>query len=397
MLRALPPHVRLRSTVFVGSFDRFTIPPLLIPISHAFGISLGAAAAVASVYFVTYGAGQAVWGTLSDRFGRVVVLRVGVAAGALACIASALAPGLATLVVVRALAGFFFGAPMPTSLTYLGDTVPPRRRQQALVFLMAFASAGVALGTIVGGICAQFFDWRTAFAVSAVLAVGSSLMLIGLPEPPRERPDAGALRQVGKILRDRWAPIVIGLGFLDGVVVFGALTFVAAALQHNGVGAALAGSAAAGFGIANSLCAPLVTRALRTHATPVLIAGGASLAAAGLALCAIKATVPTTVVATAALGAGFGFMHTSFQMWATEVVPEARAVTISFFAAAVFLGGAAASAAAAPLLDDARFSAVFLIAAGGAVAVAIGGSLLRARYLATVERPLPLNQSFTTR
>ena len=81
-------------------------------------------------------------------------------------------------------------------------------------------------------------------------------------------------------------------------------------------------------------------------------------------------------------------MHSTLQIWATQVHPQARAVTVSFFAGAVFFGGALASAAAAPLVDADRFSAVFLAAAVGAVLLAVVGSQARARFLATGRVPL---------
>ncbi len=250
---------------------------------------------------------------------------------------------------------------------------------------MAFATAGVAAGTIIGGALAQFWSWRVAFLASAVLAAGVSVLLARLPEPSAPRPTAGFTAQVREIARDRWVRVVVALALVEGAVVFGALTFVAASLQDQGVGAALAGSAAAGFGLANSLCTPLVTRAIGRRSSPALIAFGASLAAAGLLLTALDSTVLTAVLATLALGAGFGFLHSTLQMWATQVHPGARAVTISFFAGAVFTGGALASAAAAPLVDAGRFSVVFLAAAIGAAVLAVVGSLARGRYLA--ERP----------
>ncbi len=383
--RRISVHARLRSAAFLSSFDRFTIPPLLVPIHDALGISLGTAAVVASVYFVTYGVSQPLWGGLSDRFGRTPVLRLAIAGGGLAALVSAVAPNVAVLLLGRGLAGLFFAAAMPTAMTYVGDTVAERERQPKLAVLMAFATAGVAAGTIIGGALAQFWSWRVAFLASAVLAAGVSVLLVHLPEPAVPRPAAGFLRQVREIARDRWVRVVVALALVEGAVVFGALTFVAASLQDQGVGAALAGSAAAGFGIANSLCTPLVTRAIGRRSSPALIAFGASLASAGLLLAALDATVLTAVLATLALGAGFGFLHSTLQMWATQVHPGARAVTISFFAGAVFTGGALASAAAAPLVDAGRFSAVFLAAAIGAAVLAVVGSLTRGRYLA--ERP----------
>ena len=52
------PQWRLRAAAFLSSFDRFMIPPLLVPIAAEFGVSLGTAAIAASAYFVAYGLSQ---------------------------------------------------------------------------------------------------------------------------------------------------------------------------------------------------------------------------------------------------------------------------------------------------------------------------------------------------
>ena len=380
--RRITAHARLRSAAFLSSFDRFTIPPLLVPIHDALGISLGTAAVVASVYFVTYGVSQPLWGGLSDRFGRTPVLRLAIAGGGLAALVSAVAPTVAVLMLGRALAGLFFAAAMPTAMTYVGDTVSEARSP-----VEARGAHGVRDGRRRGG-----DDHRRR--ARGVLELARRVPRLRRCSPPgcrccsstcpsrrRRGPTAGFAAPGPRDRARPWVRVVVALALVEGAVVFGALTFVAASLQDQGVGAALAGSAAAGFGLANSLCTPLVTRAIGRRSSPALIAFGASLAAAGLLLTALDATVLTAVLATLALGAGFGFLHSTLQMWATQVHPGARAVTISFFAGAVFTGGALASAAAAPLVDAGRFSVVFLAAAIGAAVLAVVGSQARGRYL----------------
>jgi predicted MFS family arabinose efflux permease len=378
----LGPQWRLRAAAFLSSFDRFTIPPLIVPIHDAFGISLGSAAVLASAYFIAYGFSQPLWGALSDRIGRVSVLRYALLGGAVTSVVAAVAGGFALLLVARTLAGFFFAAVVPTAITYLGDTVGPERRQQALVHLMAFATSGVACATIAAGVAAQFVGWRAAFVASAVLAVGVLALVWPLAEPTTSAGEGTLRERLRSVAGHGWVWVVVGLAFVEGAVIFGSITFVAASLQQDGVGAALAGSAAAGFGIANALCTPLVTRTIPRVASPLLIAGGAGVAGAGLAVAAVDSTVLTAVLATLALGAGFGFLHSTLQMWATQVCPSARAVTVSFFASAIFIGGAIASAAAAPLADHGRFSLIFVLSAAGAAVLAVAGAALRRRYVA---------------
>lgn len=372
---------RLRGATFLSSFDRFAIPPLLVPISYAFGVPLGTAALIASAYFIAYGVSQPFWGALSDRFGRVKVIRFSILAGGACCVLAALAPSFTVLIISRTVSGVLFAAIVPTVVTYLGDTVAVSDRQHALTLTIASASAGIAVATIVGGLCAQLISWRAAFLATSILALALSLSLMRIPEPPRAGSQASYLSSAINALRQRWVLVVLAIGFIEGAVILGSLTFISASLQEQGVGAAVAGSAAAGFGIANVCCVPLVTRAIKRFASPLMIALGSALAAAGLIVAAADTVVATAIIAALGLGAGFGFLHPTMQLWATQVNAQARAVTVSFFAGSVFVGGAVASAAAAPLADGGSFSVIFLGAAILALLLATGAAWLRSRYV----------------
>ena len=77
----------LQASTFTSNVDRFAIAPLLVPIGLDLHASLAAVAAVASGYYLAYGLAQSVWGIVSDRFGRVRVMRVALC-GAAACFGS---------------------------------------------------------------------------------------------------------------------------------------------------------------------------------------------------------------------------------------------------------------------------------------------------------------------
>ncbi len=73
-------------------------------------------------------------------------------------------------------------------------------------------------------------------------------------------------------------------------------------------------------------------------------------------------------------------MHTMLQTWATEVLPEARATVVSFFAGAVFAGSGVTTAVAAPLAEDGSFGLLFAIAALTAIPLGVVGTLARLVY-----------------
>ena len=74
----------LQLAAFFSSFDRFVIAPMLVTMAAALGASLASVTATASLYYLLYGGVQPVWGMLSDRLGRVRVMRLRACANRLA-------------------------------------------------------------------------------------------------------------------------------------------------------------------------------------------------------------------------------------------------------------------------------------------------------------------------
>jgi len=110
---------------------------MLLTIAASLETSLAGVAATASLYYLLYGGMQPVWGMLSDRLGRVRVMRLTLFGAVFAGVISALAPNLAVLAAARALAGGLLAAVIPAALLYVGDTVGMSSRQKALADLMA--------------------------------------------------------------------------------------------------------------------------------------------------------------------------------------------------------------------------------------------------------------------
>lgn len=372
---------RLHLAVFASSFDRFTLPPLLVPIHESLGVTLAAASGLATAYYFAYGLSQLLWASVSDRLGRATVLRIAMAAGTLACVVCAVAQSFALLIAARVAAGFFFAGLTPTAITYVGDVVAHGSRQPVLARLISYSTAGIAAGTFVGGLAAGLLSWRAAFAASAGLALISTIAMWSLQEPERVRThEARFRRQVASLLRTRWAVTVFSLAVVIGAVIFGALTYVAAALQRQGISSTVAGSAAAIFGIANVVTTPLVVRAIPHVAPSQLITGGAGLAAAGLAVATSSVSVITVAIAAAGLGAGFGFIQSTMHAWILQIAVQGRALAISLFATSIFVGGACAAAALAPLADHGRFQTLFAATAVAALGLALAGGRLRSSY-----------------
>lgn len=376
------PPAAVSLAAFTSSVDRFGISPLLVIIAVDFGASISVAVVVASIYFFTYGLSQPVWGMLSDRFGRLAIMRFALI-GALACaIASAFAPNLALLTAARAFTGAFFGAIVPAAITYVGDTSEEHNRQSMMSDLMAAVAVGTALATAAAGILGQALSWRVVFAISAVLALVALLPLFRLAEPRRS-----ASLSIGVSLRlffrEKWALIVTGLAFIEGSLVLGILTLLAPALEFQGVKTSWAGLSVAAYGVATLLFTRLV-RPLSAHLSrPRIVFIGGSCLTVGLGVVALHLSVATVVLAALLLGASWALMHTSLQAWATQVVPAARGMSVAFFAGALFAGSAASSALAGTLAEEDRWTLIFGVSSATALALTFVAVFSMTQYLSS--------------
>jgi predicted MFS family arabinose efflux permease len=372
----------LQLAAFFSSFDRFAVAPMLVTIAASLGASLAETTATASLYYLLYGGMQPVWGMLSDRLGRVRVIRLTLFGAAVAGVLSAAAPNLAVLIAARALSGGLFAAVIPASLVYVGDTVGMDSRQEALADLMAASAVGTALATVLGGLAAYLDAWRLAFAVPALAGVALAVLLTRLPEPTgfAAEKKEGPLVQVGRVLSGPWAVLVVGIALVEGAVILGCLTFLAPSLESGGYSPAVAGLAVGLYGLAVLGWTRAVKLFANRLGASALILIGAGMLALGYASGAVGQSLASVSAAAILVGGGFAFMHSTLQTWATEVVPEARATMISLFAAALFAGSGIAAMAAAPLAEAGSYGLLFALAAFVAVPLGLFAGLARHRY-----------------
>jgi predicted MFS family arabinose efflux permease len=369
----------LQLAIFAAAFDNFLIAPMLVSVASGLGGTLAEAAGIASAYFLAYGLMQPVWGVASDRLGRVTVVRLGLLGAALAGAACTVVPSIGLLMFGRLLAGGAMAGVMPSALTYAGDAFPMERRQGAITDLNAAYAAGTATGTIAGGAAAAYVSWRVGFAASAALAGAAVVILARLPRAGSVAA-APLLQRVRAVMAAPWALVVVLLALTEGAALLGFLTFLAPALVAAGHKPAVAGLVVAAYGVAVLLWTRVVKLSIRRWSPPVLMAMGAVMLVAGYGSAALSPGVVGVLAASVLVGGALAFLHSMLQVWATEVVPSARALMVALFAGALFVGSAASTRFFAPLAGQGAFSRLFTIATLMAIPVGMAAVASRLRY-----------------
>ncbi|BCT78170.1 4-hydroxybenzoate transporter [Sinomonas cyclohexanicum] len=356
---AIPDPV-LRSIGFLSFFDRFATPPMLVVLASRTGMTLAEAVGLVASYALFYALGQPLWGFISDRFGRVTVLRTALAGLAVAAVASTLFSAHAPLLVARSAAGLMAGCLYPTLLTIIGDTRTGIERARGLSDLQIYSALGTTGATLAAGALAAFTDWRVVFGLPAL---GCLALLFFL-----RRAHDGATHRRGHVdFRAAFSGAalgVYGVAVLEGAVLMGILTYFVPALQHADVPIALAGLLAAAYGVGVIVGARFMRGLVKRFTRTQLMGIGGVILLVGYAASSV-AQIPVTVTATALLvGASNAVLHSSVQGWATEVAPKARATTVALFACALFLGSSVGTFLTAGFADAGRYGAIFLLGLG---------------------------------
>jgi EmrB/QacA subfamily drug resistance transporter len=132
----------------------------------AVGYSLGLAASV-------------LWlGALGDRYGRKLMLILGVLLSIPACILAATAPTIEVLIVARIVGGLSAGMAYPTTLALIAALWSGPARTRSIALWSALGGAIAALGPLVSGFLLEHFAWGSVFIVTLPLAVVALVMAI---------------------------------------------------------------------------------------------------------------------------------------------------------------------------------------------------------------------------
>ncbi len=144
----------------------------------------------------------AVWGVLSDRLGRKLMLLRASYAAALFYPLLAFAPDFRVLVLIRFVCSFFSGTVNPAQ-TLLVTNTPPEKHGFVLGTLSTAIWSGNMTGYMSGGLIVHYFGYTAAFAFCGGLYLISGLLVhifaeerFIRPEKPRTKPSRTPLRQL---------------------------------------------------------------------------------------------------------------------------------------------------------------------------------------------------------
>ena len=225
-------------TLVVISVDTTIVNVALPTIQEELGSSTSDLQWIVDAYVLVFAGLLLTFGSLGDRYGRKGALTLGLAIIAVTSAASALADSSAQLIATRAVMGLGAALIMPATLSILTNVFTnPAERAKAIAIWSGAGGMGVALGPLTGGWLLEHYWWGSVFLVNvpivAVALIAGHHLVPTSKDPDAPRIDrTGAVLSIGAVVSLVWATIRAGeTSFTDRPVVAG---FAAAAVLLGG-------------------------------------------------------------------------------------------------------------------------------------------------------------------
>jgi len=338
---------RANLAVFLGGFACFAMlygtQPLLPLLAQTFEVSPTHAS-----LSVSFGTGALACALipaslLSDRFGRLALMR---GALVLAAIASLLCPFVSSfdqLLVLRALVGAALAGLPAAAMAYLGEEVAPNAQGRAMGLYIAGNAFGGMSGRFISAVITDLGNWRVALFVIGVLgAVAAVAFFYALPASRHFRQRSIRLGNVAldarQLFRDAGMPWLFLCAFLlmgSFVALYNYLTFRLVAppfsLGQTAVGAIfllyLVGTWASAW--SGQLADRIGRRNVLWMMVGVMLAG---------LLCTWLSWLPAVVLGVALFTFGYFGAHTTCSGWVSRRAGASRALAAAIYLSAYYLG-----------------------------------------------------------
>lgn len=357
----------LMAAAFVSGLGIRAVDPLLHLIATDFGQGVPDAGLAVASFGLAYGLAQPVLGPLGDRLGKLRLIALSLSFYAASCVACAVAPSLAALIAVRAVAGVAAGGMIPVAIALIGDRTAFAERQATLARLATgFVLANLLSGPI-GGVVGDWLGWRAVFWALGGAALVVAVLIWRIVEPPEARGGGigATLARYAGLLRRPSARLLLVFAATEGCFAMGISPFLGAMLTETyGLSYSAAGLCLGATGLGALLYTWQARWLLRHWGERGMLTAGIGVVG-WMGLAAIAPALWVLVAAGFVGGFSLATFHGVVQARGSEMLPEARATGMSAFAFSLFMGQAMGALLGSFVIGRFGYGPLFAIGSAG--------------------------------
>lgn len=223
--RSIPFILLLGGLTAFGSLSIDMYLPAFPAIAKDLHVAAGSVEITLAAFLLSAGVGQALYGPISDRFGRRIPLMVGCALFILGAIWSSMARSIPELTAARLLQGFGSSGGMVIGRAVVRDLFNERDAAKMFSLLMLIMGAAPILAPWIGGELLSIVSWRGIFvflAAFGVLILTTTAMILPETLTPERRSMGGAkkaMQNFGTLLTNKnFLGFALATGFTSGTL-----------------------------------------------------------------------------------------------------------------------------------------------------------------------------------
>jgi putative MFS transporter len=199
-------HRRILTLISIGMFfdgyDVYVAASVLGATLNSHFSTLAQNALFVSVTFVGMMIGSFLTGFLGDRFGRRFTYQANLIIFGLASIASAFAPNMSVLILLRGIMGIGLGAELVAGYAAMTEFLPPQARGRWCGFLNAVVVTSLPISALASAVLIPRFGWRIMFIIGGIGALIVWYLRKSMPESPRWLESVGRAEEAEKMLQE---------------------------------------------------------------------------------------------------------------------------------------------------------------------------------------------------